>query len=390
MQDYEKQIESCISKAPLESQRSTLEKWIERKIKRRGRKPKPRTILNSLYQIVPLGRFLKKDYEDMTREEIDAYYDHLRAEGKKESSVATSALWINAFMRWCGKEDCIIRIALPEDQPIGDPNRQVTEVEVHEMIKVCRGRTMRRDKAIVSLLFDAGLRGGELEALTIGSVESIRRTDAKHRVLVPKGKTGRRRVSIHSSVPYLREYIEEERSWDDLDAPLFLNYWRGTRLTYLGIYRVIKRVAKEAGIEKNVHPHLFRHGWGRDLTRKGLNPRILMKEGGWKNLRTPLLYSEIDGDGAYDAVAEARGVRKKKQKKVKSVLLPKICPFCDTDLTPTTKVCPTCHMILDPKAREKYGDQTERMFKVLAQKFSEHAKTIRELREEVAELKQRK
>ena len=377
MQNYEKQIENLILKKGLsETQRAILRKWSKRKT-RSGRIPQPRTILSSLFHLVDLGIYLQKDYEDMMVEDIWSFLDHLKEKGLKESTIALSTEWINALMRWLGKENCVIRIAPPDprNMAIGDPNKQVTQEDLLKLIEACRGKTKKRNMAIISLLFDSGMRARELEALNVGSVDL---NNERPRVWV-NGKTGRRQIPLNYSIPYLLDYMKNKYP-DDLEAPLFVNERRGTRLTYSGIYKLVKRTANRAGID-NVHPHLFRHGRARDLIRKGLNPRLLMSWGGWSNLRTPLIYSEIDGDELHDAVGEVDGVLSKKKTKKSFILDHKKCPCCDEDLTPNAKQCTRCNMILDPEKRKKQEDRTEtleRMFQMLSeiyQEISESGKT---------------
>ena len=131
------------------------------------------------------------------------------------------------------------------------PEELLTEEEVAKMI---RQAPTFRDKAIISLLWETGMRRGEMLTLKVKHVQF----DDIGGLLVVTGKTGPRRLRIITTVPYLHSWLEIHPTGDDPEAPLFTSN-RGKAWKETAIKQMLKNVAKQVGIKKRVHPHLFRH-----------------------------------------------------------------------------------------------------------------------------------
>jgi len=82
-------------------------------------------------------------------------------------------------------------------------------------------------------------------------------------VIVVNGKTGPRRVKAVWSVSYLKDWIEDHPGKDNLEAPLWFNYAKKGKVLKPMRYEAIRmrliKISKKTGINKKIHPHLFRH-----------------------------------------------------------------------------------------------------------------------------------
>jgi integrase len=160
--------------------------------------------------------------------------------------------------------------------------------------------TAERDKLIVRLLADTGIRLGELLALR---ADSIRSESGKHLLKIP----GRERAGGRSSwvggkgdrerlVPIsptlarrLRRYGERGRR-DATTDRLFLSLRRGRAsgqfdaLTEAAVEQMIRNLAETAGIKKRVYPHLLRHSFATEYLRRGGNPILLQQIMGHSSL----------------------------------------------------------------------------------------------------------
>jgi integrase/recombinase XerD len=151
-----------------------------------------------------------------------------------------------------------------------------------------------RDKALLEAMYGSGLRVSEAINLTISNVffkdEFIRvfGKGNKERI-VPIGKIG---------LKFIDKYINESRQAlknSHSENFLFLNF-RGKKLSRMGVYDIVRRYAKEAGIEKDVHPHTLRHSFATHLLQGGADIRIIQEMLGHADIATTQIYTHTNRD----------------------------------------------------------------------------------------------
>jgi site-specific recombinase XerD len=148
-----------------------------------------------------------------------------------------------------------------------------------------------RDKAILSLLYHAGLRIGEAARLLIADI------DMRQGLLtITKSKTGRQRqVPVNSRArEILRAYIEQERPFRDTGA--LLQGLSGD-LGAHGIEFNLKAVVKRSGIEKRVYAHLLRHSIASHLLQRGMPLEQVSLFLGHTSLESTRRYTHIQAHG---------------------------------------------------------------------------------------------
>lgn len=150
-----------------------------------------------------------------------------------------------------------------------------------------------RDKSILELLYSSGLRVSELIGLKI--VDLFLQED----VIRVIGKGSKQRiVPIGSSaVQWLNEYMIYSRPFLEKKTKsknyIFLNT-RGSKLSRMGIWKIVDRYTKEAGIDKEVHPHTFRHSFATHLLEGGADLRSVQEMLGHSDISTTQIYTHID------------------------------------------------------------------------------------------------
>jgi len=162
----------------------------------------------------------------------------------------------------------------------------------------------RRDRAVLELLYAAGLRVGELVGLDWGSI------DLPARVVRVLGKGGKERM-----VPFgrpaataLRQWLED---WEAVraalpasgadasgpaggrDEPVFLNH-RGGRLSDRSVRRIIDRWIDQTALARGVHPHTLRHTFATHLLEGGADLRSIQELLGHASLSTTQKYTHVD------------------------------------------------------------------------------------------------
>ena len=172
--------------------------------------------------------------------------------------------------------------------------RHLRPGEVESLIEAPSGEEplARRDRAILELLYAAGLRVSELVGLDWPDV------DLSARVLRVMGKGSKERM-----VPFGRPAAAALRSWleswesvrDPMDdgEPVFLNH-AGTRLTDRSVRRVIDRWVDAAAVAKGVHPHTLRHTFATHLLENGADLRAIQELLGHSSLSTTQKYTHLE------------------------------------------------------------------------------------------------
>lgn len=148
-----------------------------------------------------------------------------------------------------------------------------------------------RDRAMLELLYAAGLRVGELVSLNVTNVDfqtkSVRVTGkgTKERI-VPVGSYARWAIKF---------YLQKSRpllTVDTGEEALFVNY-KGGRLTARGIRKIIEGYVKKLNLEKGVSPHTIRHSFATHLLDNGADLRSVQELLGHARLSTTQIYTHV-------------------------------------------------------------------------------------------------
>lgn len=151
----------------------------------------------------------------------------------------------------------------------------------------------QRNKAILETLYGCGLRVSELTNLKISHLHF---EEGFIKVL---GKGNKERlVPINSyTQKFIELYKDEIRIHQDSKPEfkdiLFLNR-RGAQLTRAMIFTIVKQLAKEAHIQKNISPHTFRHSFATHLLENGANLRVIQQMMGHESITTTEIYMHLD------------------------------------------------------------------------------------------------
>lgn len=152
-----------------------------------------------------------------------------------------------------------------------------------------------RTKAMLELLYATGIRVSELLSLRFTNV------DLQNNLIRVEGKGSKERIVPfnETSKKYLELYINEYRP--KLIKPgkyfeeLFLNN-RGTPLTRQGMFKLLKNLCHQVGIEKNVSPHVLRHSFATHLLNNGADLRVIQEFLGHSNISTTQIYTHVSNE----------------------------------------------------------------------------------------------
>ncbi|HLB13246.1 MAG TPA: site-specific tyrosine recombinase/integron integrase [Dehalococcoidia bacterium] len=227
---------------------------------------------------------------------VRSYLGWLDKRGRARSSIARKMAEVRSFYRYLLREGLIERNPLLN---ISSPKVEkrlpsfLTGPEALHLVvdPVYASATGRRDRALLELLYAAGIRVSELVGLDIGDVSQERR---EVRV---KGKGAKERIALMGA-PAARavaNYLKEGRPslvGRRTTAALFLNV-KGGRLSQRSVQALVRKHAKALQINKKVTPHVLRHTFATHLLDGGADLRSVQELLGHEKLSTTQIYTHI-------------------------------------------------------------------------------------------------
>lgn len=261
-----------------------------------GARLAPRTVDSYRRDLVHFTCFLGASPNAATTEQLELYLAQLRADGLAPATIARRVAAIRSFYKHQ------VLLGMRKDNPAAALDlprrarklpRTLSPGEVERLLDAANGTAPRtlRDRALVELLYGAGLRVSEAVGLDRGGV------DLDGRLVRCIGKGDKERVVPigRHGVDALRRYLAHGRPYlDRRHRPeLFLNA-QGGPLTRAGAFLILRRLAEQAGLEPGrVHPHLLRHSFATHLLEGGADLRSVQEMLGHADLATTELYTHV-------------------------------------------------------------------------------------------------
>lgn len=253
--------------------------------------------------------------------------------------------------------------APPKNKATKTAEQMLTKAEVVQMIHACKGITGIRDRAMLSVLYEGGLRINELAGLKWSDLKF----EGPFVKLNVSSKTG---IPRYIPLTMSKEYISSWRNEypdgiPDGDKTVFLTTIRTYKetadgntelvtihrnLTYNYLRKHIREIGKRAGITKNITCHLFRHSRVTALLQDGFQESTI-KLMLWGSLTSNMLanYGHLCNNDIDKAIAKAEGLELEGEE-TENPLSNKICPRCHTINTPTSGYCHVCGLPLTKDA----------------------------------------
>ena len=256
------------------------------------------TIESYMRDLEQFKHFILRRYDvepkRVERQMIERYMEWLYERGREKSSQARNLSGIKSFYNFLLLSDIVesspAEHILPPKAGRHLPDTLSVE-EIDRIIGSIDYSTAKglRDRAILEVLYSCGLRVSELCDLKLGDLffgEGYIRVTGKgdKQRLVPISGIARDRIQL-----YLEVRHTDRRSEDSL----FLNN-RGSKLTRVMIFTIIKQAATLAGIDKKISPHTFRHSFATHLLEGGADIRQVQELLGHENILTTEIYTHLD------------------------------------------------------------------------------------------------
>ena len=327
---------------------------------------------------------------EMNRSDVDA----LLFEYKHEYEMAKGTLRnyrkaLRKFFRYHDREWAEdIKVGAVADREV-DTDKTLTEDEIDALRE---SATHPRNKALLEILLDTGLRISAVGTLRVQDVELGGRAGTvtlNQEAVGRKGASGKRPLTY--SKPYVANWLDVHPRGGDPDAPLFHRLTEPNggwdedddgALTYQHLQRLLKEIAERAGVDRNkVNPHNFRKTAITQWIRQGFSEQEIKHRATWvKDSKQFETYSQVTDEEMNQQILAEYGLAEEQDEHNKPKL--ENCPQCQTTLSGSPRFCPGCGLALSQKAAKDLEDAEDDIFEDLAETTDDdEVSMLRDLRE---------
>jgi tyrosine recombinase XerD len=256
---------------------------------------------NELIRYISFLEKNKLDCENIKKEDTLKYLKYLNSEKLNPNSISHNISVIRSFYKFLAivnfkYKNPIDYFKLPKKAKTLP--KVLSEDEVEQLLNIeSKDNYSIRNKAMLELMYSSGLRVSELLSLKLYSidlVENVLRTEGKgsKERMIPIGD-----IAMH----YLNKYLQIRDSLlkKKVSDSLFLNS-RGENMSRQGFFKIVKKIAKEKGIKKDISPHILRHSFASHLLKHGADLRIIQELLGHSDLSTTQIYTHIENQNLKD------------------------------------------------------------------------------------------
>ena len=253
--------------------------------------------IDKLTQFLEASRSIKAP-EAIELKDLQAFLQWIGQLGLEPASQARVLSGIRSFYKYCYIEQIVKKdpTTLLESPKL---KRALPDILSFEEIEAIIGQIDLskpeggRNKAILETMYSCGLRVSEVVNLRIsalhldlGFIRVIGKGDKER--LVPIGASAIRYIRIYQHD--IRVHMPLKPGNEDI---LFLNR-RGSKLSRVMIFLMLKELVRQAGIEKNISPHTFRHSFATHLVEGGADLRAVQEMLGHESITTTEIYTHLD------------------------------------------------------------------------------------------------
>jgi integrase/recombinase XerD len=236
-------------------------------------------------------------YSNVERIHIIHFLGYLKEQGKSARTIARHIASLRAFHQFLLRKkvmehDPSVHIETPQLERSLPIVLSMKEVEVLLDYPDQGNHYGLRDKAMLELLYATGIRVSELinlkstdVHLTMGFIRCIGKGNKER--IIPIGKTATLAIEQYINIGRSK-FVSKKHSED----ALFLNH-HGKQLTRQGFWKILKKLAGDAGIKKELTPHTLRHSFATHLLENGADLRAVQELLGHVDISTTQIYMQV-------------------------------------------------------------------------------------------------
>lgn len=239
-----------------------------------------------------------REIENIDKDTIRFFLLHLKNKELSNRTLGRYYSSLNSFFKYLLEHEIIKQNPLEFiDYPKYTKTipEHIYDSKVKELLSINTSENIQievRNKLIINLLLDSGLRVSELVNIKFYDIDFLDRSIKVH------GKGNKDRF-----VFFTKRTLKMMNEWKDIHSKIstsefmFVNY-KGEQLTARSVQKIIKKVGEQIGLD--LHPHMLRHTFATDLLNKGADIRMIQELLGHENLNTTQIYTHISNSHVKD------------------------------------------------------------------------------------------
>jgi len=277
------------------------------------------TVRNYTTDLLGFFDFLKTkgigSLKEVDRHTLRDYLSHLMEQGFVKASIARKLSAIRSFYRYLLREGMVSASPVATTSSPKLDRRLPSFLTIEEVERLLNAPDLstplgQRDRALMELLYAAGLRVSELVSLNLGQIN----LDTNEIRVWGKGSKERMVLMGEPAAKALRNYLSQGRPkllGGKRSNALFLNRY-GQRLAERRVQRILQEYAKRAGLNKRVHPHMLRHTFATHLLDGGADLRVVQELLGHARLSSTQIYTHVTKSQARKVYLSAHPMAREK------------------------------------------------------------------------------
>ena len=242
-------------------------------------------------------KFVNKSYKDVSVNDIVKYITYLNRKISAKS-INRHIVSIKNFFKYLERNDLIKNNPCTDITGLKTPKkmpRVLSEEDINKLLDIkLTDAYSYRNKAMLELMYSSGLRVSELLNLELSNI------DFNMNLVRIYGKGNKERIVPIDDIAtkYLYEYINIYRNTllkNNVSNILFLNS-RGDKLSRQGFFKILREIALEKGIKRDISPHTLRHSFATHLLDHGADLRSIQTMLGHENIETTQIYTHVSNN----------------------------------------------------------------------------------------------
>lgn len=230
----------------------------------------PRTLRNYEYILRKLQNTFYKPVSTITTADIKMLM-YAEAEKKSPSSMNTFMTPIKLFFKWLQNEEFIIKDPCASIKPVKEPKRMRKPL-TEEQVETLRDTMLtRREKAILEFFLPTGCRLSEVLNVKIKELDFNNKT----LLVIGKGNKERKVYFTERCKRALLNYLKDRK--DNCEYLFVTDRKPCRKLSTRGMEVIVNKMQIKSGLDRNIHPHIFRHTFATHALRSGMKPEVIQQ-----------------------------------------------------------------------------------------------------------------
>lgn len=240
-------------------------------------------------------KYVIESFNDINISIMTSYLLHMKSSGQKSSSISRSLSVLKNFMLFAFHENYLdenlaeIKLEIPKDERVLPEILTVEEIDL--LLSQPNNSVLGiRDRAMLETLYTSGLKVNELINLRISDL------DLKLKVIRCESKRKQRILPLGSiALEAIEQYVGQSRHILNKEACeyLFLSY-NGHQISRQGFWKIVKKYAEQAGINKNITTSTFRHSFATHMIENGIEKDVLRETLGNSSVASVQVYLDLN------------------------------------------------------------------------------------------------